>query len=64
MQLITRIISLSGLVLTLIPSILVYQGEIDLEMNKTLMLIGTLCWFFTAPYWMNKTNKPKTQHNQ
>ena len=49
-----KIISFTGLILTLIPSILVYQGDIDLEMNKMLMLIGNFCWFLTAPYWMNK----------
>lgn len=61
MKTIIKLISVIGLALTLVPAFLVYQGSIDLDMNKTLMLIGTLCWFFTAPYWMNKTTKPETK---
>ena len=57
MKLFIKIISFTGLALTLIPAFLVYQGSIDLDTNKTLMLAGTLCWFLTAPYWMNKTAK-------
>lgn len=46
--------SIASLLLTIIPSFLVFMGVIPLEANKTLMLIGTLGWFSTAPYWMNK----------
>ncbi|HLW20276.1 MAG TPA: hypothetical protein VKX33_08135 [Cyclobacteriaceae bacterium] len=48
------IISIVGLLLTLVPSFLVFLGLITLETGKTLMLIGTLVWFITAPSWMNK----------
>jgi len=48
------LISLLSLLLTLTPSFLVFFGVITLELNKTLMLIGTIGWFATAPYWMNK----------
>lgn len=48
------IISIISLLLTIIPAFLVFAGMITLEMNKTLMLIGTLGWFITAPLWMNK----------
>ena len=57
MRLIIKIISFAGLALTLIPATLVYLGNIDLDTNKTLMFAGTICWFLTAPYWMNKTAK-------
>lgn len=42
-----------GLALTLIPAFLVFAGMLSLETNKNLMLVGTLAWFLTAPYWMN-----------
>ena len=50
-----KIISLVGLALTLIPSILVFTGSIDLDSGKILMFIGTLVWFVSAPSYMNKT---------
>ena len=48
------IISILSLVITLVPSFLVFAGVMSLEMNKNLMLIGTIGWFATAPSWMNK----------
>ena len=51
------IISILSLAITIIPSFLVFAGMMTLEMNKTLMLIGTIGWFITAPSWMNKKEK-------
>lgn len=51
---ILKIISAIGLILTLGPSVLVFLGLIPLETHKILMLIGTVLWFATAPFWMNK----------
>ena len=48
------LLSIAGLVLTLVPAFLVVSGAIESETNKTLMLIGTLCWFLTSPFWINK----------
>ncbi len=48
------IISILSLVITIVPSFLVFADVITLEMNKTLMLVGTIGWFVTAPSWMNK----------
>lgn len=46
-------ISFAGLLLTIVPSFLVFNGAISFESNKSWMLAGTICWFLTAPYWMN-----------
>jgi hypothetical protein len=48
------VISILSLFITIVPSFLVFAGVMTLEMNKTLMLIGTIAWFVTAPSWMNK----------
>ncbi|MEX0778893.1 MAG: hypothetical protein WD491_08395 [Balneolales bacterium] len=48
------ILSLVGLVLTVVPSILVFGQHITLEVHKQLMLAGMLLWFFTAPFWMKE----------
>ena len=52
-----KIISFIGLLLTLIPSFLVFLNGIELETNKYLMLVGTLLWFGSSPFWMNKSKR-------
>jgi len=54
MRTLTIIISFIGLAMTIIPSFLVLIGEASMDLNKNLMLIGTLLWFGTVPFWMNK----------
>jgi len=54
MRTLTIIISFIGLVMTIIPSFLVLIGEASMDQNKNFMLIGTLLWFGTVPFWMNK----------
>ena len=47
-----KIVSFLGLCLTIVPSVLVLKDKIDFELHKTLMIIGMLMWFVTAPLWM------------
>jgi len=54
MKTILKLISLIGLILTLFPSFFVFLGVIELGPNKNLMILGTILWFITAPFWMNK----------
>jgi len=62
MTLILKILSFIGLGLTLIPSFLVFQGIIEPSLSKTLMLVGTIIWFATAPQWLNKfQEEPKEE---
>ena len=51
------IISVLCLLMTIIPAFLVFMGIITSDLNKLLMLIGTIGWFITAPYWMNRKNE-------
>jgi high-affinity Fe2+/Pb2+ permease len=60
MQSFLKILSYLGLALTVVPSFLVFSGVIDLSYHKMLMLIGTLLWFLTAPFWMNKQKHQAT----
>lgn len=57
MKPVIKLISYIGLGLTIIPSFLVMTGNITLDSNKMIMLIGTIIWFITAPTWMNKTEE-------
>jgi hypothetical protein len=48
------IISFVGLMMTIVPSFLVFSQRISLDQNKNFMAVGTLMWFLTAPFWMKK----------
>jgi len=63
MKTILKLISIMGLILTLVPSILVFSGSINIESHKLLMFIGAVFWFSTAPFWINK-EKNKISDNK
>lgn len=48
------VISIIGIILTVVPAFLVLTGVLSLEENKNLMLLGTVFWFVSAPYWLNR----------
>ena len=52
MDVVLKIISSIGLGLTVVPALLVFAGTIDWRTHAVLMMIGTLLWFLTAPFWM------------
>ena len=45
-----KIVSWLGLVLTLVPSLLVFSGSLDFPTYKMLMLVGTVLWFAARPF--------------
>jgi len=57
MRILLIIISIVGLILTIMPAFLVFADKMELQTNKSLMLIGTILWFATAPFWMSKRKK-------
>ncbi len=54
MRKILQIVSVIGLIVTIAPSFFVFYGVMTLETSKILMVFGTLLWFGSAPFWMNK----------
>ena len=52
-----KILSYIGLGFTIIPSLFVLTGTIGMEMNKNLMLLGTVLWFGTVVFWMDRKKK-------
>ena len=58
MKIILQIISVTGLLLVLVPSLLHFAGIIDFEKVKMLMLIGTGLWFGSAIFWLGR-KKPQ-----
>ena len=53
MKKILKLISWAGLALTIIPSLLVFNGVVAIETHYVLMAIGMVLWFGTAPFWMH-----------
>lgn len=51
---ILKIVSFIGLVLTVVPSYLVFKNVIDFQVHTSLMFIGMILWFATAPFWMKE----------
>ncbi len=41
-----------GLGLTVVPSFFVFSGALTWSTHATLMAIGALLWFATAPFWL------------
>jgi len=56
MKKILKILSFTGLLLTGAPSFLVFYKVIDKPTLFILMLLGTLLWFGSAPFWMKGTS--------
>jgi len=48
------VLAITGLLLTLIPSILLYLGMLSLENMKMYMFIGAMVWFSGAIPWLGK----------
>lgn len=49
-----KLFSILGLGLTIVPAGLVFLNQIPWQTHANLMLIGTILWFVTAPFWMKK----------
>lgn len=56
MKILKLISGLSIGVLILLMSILSFLGKVDLATVKMLMLIGTILWFVSTPFWMKEEN--------
>jgi hypothetical protein len=54
MTLLLKIVSITGLALTLIPSMLVFTDIITFDMHTNLMVVGMILWFATSPFWMKE----------
>ncbi len=54
MKILLSSIALIGLMATVLPSILVFAGAIELETHKRAMIIGMILWFASAPLFIKK----------
>lgn len=56
MKNLSKVLSLLGLLLTLLPAILYFYGMLSADMHKLLMAAGMFLWFLSAPVWMNTSS--------
>ena len=54
MKIVLPIISYLALALVIVPAILYLTGSMDKPLMKTIMLVGTLAWFVSVPFWMGR----------
>jgi hypothetical protein len=55
MRAIVILVSVVGLLLTVLPAFAVFAGAITWQTHATLMLVGTVLWFAAAPFWIGGT---------
>ncbi len=58
MKYLLQILSLAGILLTIIPSVLFFSGTLSRTSQNLWMLIGTIAWFVTATFWLGKKKEP------
>ncbi len=61
MKYVLYMISLAGLLLTIVPPFLFFRGTITFAEQNTLMLIGFLAWFLSAWFWLGKRAQQKIE---
>jgi len=54
---ILKIVSYLALAGTIVPALLVFFGDLDLQTNKNIMTFSMIVWFLTAPFWINKKSE-------
>jgi len=54
MTVLLKIISFTGLALTIVPSMFVFTQTISFEMHANLMVLGMILRFTAPPFWMKE----------
>jgi hypothetical protein len=52
-----QLISLAGLLLTIVPPVLFFHGNISHGIQNLLMLIGAFIWFVSSFFWLGRRSK-------
>lgn len=52
MKAILQVISLIGILLTIVPPVLFFLGRLSHPAQNILMLAGTVVWFGSAVFWL------------
>lgn len=49
-----KLLSLVGLVLSIVPPVMLFLGKMQMDSMKLWMGVGMVVWMVTAPFWINK----------
>jgi len=47
------LLSVIGLALTIVPSLFVFTGALNITVHRQFMFAGMALWFLCAPFWMH-----------
>jgi hypothetical protein len=59
MRLIAQIVSWLALAATILPAVLYLEDQMQLAHAKIWMLVATVFWFVTTPFWMGRKSSEK-----
>ena len=54
MKTLLPIVSYLGLALVIVPPLAYLAGAMDKSIMSSVMLAGTIVWFASVPFWMNR----------
>ncbi len=54
MRLVLQIISWIALAMTVLPSVVYFSGNMELDRVKWLLILASVVWFVVTPFWMGK----------
>ena len=54
MKTLLPIVSYLGLALVIVPPLAYLAGAMDKSVMSSVMLAGTIVWFASVPFWMNR----------
>jgi len=60
MKTVLKLASFVGLALSVVPAFFVLSGSITWDTHATLMAVGAVVWFATAPFWMAEGDAAET----
>jgi len=49
-----KLLSLVGLILSIVPPVMLFLGKMQMDSMKLWMGVGMVVWMVTAPFWINK----------
>jgi TM2 domain-containing membrane protein YozV len=49
-----KAVSFAALAGTIVPPVLFFYGQVDLEVMKAWMLASAVAWFAATPLWMSR----------
>jgi len=52
MKTLLKILSFLALLIVIVPPAAYLAGKVEKPMMGILMLVGTIVWFLTVPFWM------------